>query len=200
MKKILISILGGALLASCSSSITDLNEPDSFAKIEDLAKSSFGEDKEIYSFSIGTKDHLSSEMRYISIDYLDNGVDYERSYDLINGEGKELEEPEKASDSFQTKFFLKNKQGKLKVKDIDFQLINTKYEEAIGLISEDYENFTLHSWKYEVDNDGGLTADFMVEATKKGESTTMEGRNIVTNYYEFPFKMNLKKELEFQED
>lgn len=200
MKKILISILGGALLASCSSNVTDLNEPESFSKIEELAKSSFGEDLEVYAFSIGTQDHLSSEMRNISIDYLEDGVDYERSYDLINGEGKELEEPEKASESFQTEFFLRKKQGKLKIKDIDFQLINTKYEEAIALIAEDYENFTLHSWKYEVDNDGGVTADFMVEATKKGESTTMEGRNIVTNYYEFPFKMNLKKELEFQAD
>ncbi|WP_109830147.1 hypothetical protein [Reichenbachiella versicolor] len=200
MKKLLLSILAGVLLASCGGGYIDLNDPDSYEEMKELAIDSFGEDLEVYGFSLGSKDHLSSEMRYISVDYIKDGVDYERSYDLINGEGNELEEPEMASKSFQTEFFMRNKQGKLKVKDIDFELINTKYEEAISFLAEQYTDFVLYSWEYEVANDGTITAEFMVEATLIGESTTMSGRNVITNYYQFSFKMNENQELELKED
>jgi len=198
MKKVLLTIIGATLLTSCGKSDPiSLNNPESITKIEELVKSSFGEDKDIHSLTIDTKDHLTSEVEDIEIGYLDNGLDYRRSYNFTNEEGKELAEPTKVRDNFQTKFFLRDKQGKIKIKDLDFKLITAKLDEAVKIIPEEYENFTLHSWEYIVTNDGGLTAEFTIEATKEGEGTSVQGRNIVTNYYEFPFKMNAKKEIEF---
>ncbi len=196
IKKVLILFVGIVILSSCGTNATDLNKPESFTKIKELALSKFGGDKEIYKFSIQTKDHLTSEVSYLNISYLEDKLDYGQMYFLsLNGKEK-LEEPEKARDSFQKKFFLKNKQGKVKIKDLDFSIIEAKYDEGIGMISNEYESFTLHSWTYNVNNKGEITADFTIEGRKKGESTSMQGRNIVTNYYEFPFKMNVDKSIE----
>ena len=161
-----------------------------------MALSKFGEDKEVYKFSIETKDHLTSEASYLSINYLEEKLDYGQTYYFsLNGKEK-LEEPEKARDNFQTKFFLKNKQGKVKIKDLDFNIITAKFNEGVAMISDEYESFTLHSWDYNVNNNGEVTADFTIEARKKGESTSLEGRNVVTTYYEFPFKMKVDKSIE----
>ena len=83
----------------------------------------------------------------------------------------------------------------MKVKDLDFEKIITKYNEACALIPTEYHNFTLYSWKYEMSSKNELTADFTIEGTKKGEGTTTEGRNIVTTYYEFKFEMDKNGEL-----
>ena len=133
MKKSLFTVIAVLALTSCGSEDTSikLNNPESFTKIAELAKSNFGEEKEIYSFEINTKDHLTSELRSLTIEYLDNGVDYDQYYDLGNESGKELEEPKKKGSAFQKKIFLKNKQGKIKIKDIDFALINTKYQDCL---------------------------------------------------------------------
>lgn len=202
MKK-LITIFGiAAVLTSCGggSDTINLNNPESNVKIQELANKNFGEGKEIYALTLETKDHLTSELKSIDIDYLEDGIDYNRNYNLANEEGKKLEEPKKANDNFQTKFFLKNKQGKIKLKDLDFTIIHTKYNEALMMIPEgEYEKFTLHSWEYIVNNSGEITAEFVIEGTKVGEGTSVEGRNIVTNYYEFPFVMNAKKEVAFDD-
>lgn len=200
MKNILITIIGVALLTSCGNSGNQINSAEGLKEIKNLVEESFGEDKEIYSFSLKAKDHLTSEMGQFRIGYLEDGVDYSRYYNTIFGSGNELQDAEKADESFQKEFFLKSKQGKIKLKDINYNLIQTKYEEAIKLISEKYTDFTLYKWEYEVANDGSITADFTIEATKEGEATSMQGRNIVTNYYEFPFKMNADQSLEYKED
>ena len=193
MKKTIITLLAGAtlLLFSCGESTkNNMNDAKELEGIKALLIENFGEDREIYQLDLDATDHLTSELGTARIDYLDNGVIYSRMYvaDLVTGE--KLQEPKKATDGIQSDFFTKKLQGKVKIKDLDFNLIATKYKEACALIPSDYENAILYSWYYKVNNDNEITADFALEATLKGEGTSVEGRNIVTTYYEFIFSMD----------
>jgi hypothetical protein len=167
--------------------------------LKQLVTKQFGADKEVYGLDLQSEDHLTSEFGSATIKYLDNGVDYSQGYYTIMGEGKELEKPKMAGKSFQKKFFLKNKQGKVKLKDLNFDQILTKYDEATALIPAEFENFELVSWDFEVNNQNKVTAEFKIEGTKKGERSERRGRQQVTNYYEFAFKMNEKGEVKIKQ-
>ena len=195
MKKTIITILSLStlFLTSCGDILSggdQLNDSEGLKTIKSLLENQFGAETEVYSLDLSSTDHLTSEFGLATISYLDKGVDYSRSYMTYLGPGKELQEAEAASESFQKEFFLKKKQGKIKLNEFDFDQILVKFNEATAMISSEYDTFTLYSWDYEVNNDGGISADFTIEGTKKGEGTSLEGRNIVTNYYEFQFEMN----------
>lgn len=172
-----------------------LNNGEHLQDLKKLLEKQFGANKELYGLNIGSEDHLTSEFGTATIKYLNQGVDYSQGYYIAMGEGKELQVPKMASKSFQKKFFLKNKQGKVKLKDLNFDQILTKYDEATALIPAEFENFELREWNFEVNNQNKVAANFKIEGTKKGEKSERRGRQQVTNYYEFSFKMNDKGEI-----
>lgn len=175
-----------------------LNNGEHLQNLKQLVTKKFGTDKEVYRLSLQSENHLTSEFGSATISYLDKGVDYSQGYYTILGDGKELEEPKMASKNFQKKFFLKNKQGKVKLKDLDFDMILTKYEEATALIPAQFENFELVGWDFEINNQNKVTAEFKIEGTKKGEKSERRGRQQITNYYQFSFKTNEKGEVKIK--
>ncbi len=189
MKKInliLVSVLSMALF-SCGGGLPDLNEKDGVAQVKDIAEDQFGGDREIYSLMLATKDHLTSDLMMIHVGYTKDDKNYSQSY-LVE---QEILDDEK-SNSF------KNNGGhQIKISDIDFDQITTKYNEAVKLLDEqgEMEDYTLHNWTYRMNRNGKLESTFTVEATKKGESAGLQGRNIVTNYYEFNFEVDENGEL-----
>ena len=177
----------------------EISNQEGLAKVKKLIEESFGPEKEVFSLSIGTKDHLTSEFGSASVGYLDNGLQYSHDYNVVFGDGQELQEPKMASKSFQKPFFLKKLQGKVKVKDFNYDQLLNKYQEAINMIPQEFESFELHEWKYEVNNQNKITAKFVIEGTKKGEKTSLQGRQMVTNYYQFSFKMDESGKLSLKE-
>ncbi|WP_299463302.1 hypothetical protein [uncultured Microscilla sp.] len=191
----LSSCEGGNPLTGGGAPDMALNNGEHLNELKKLLESKFGADKVVYELSLRSENHLTSEFGSAMISYLDKGVDYSQSYLVALGEGQELQAPKMASKNFQKKFFLKNKQGKVKLKELDFDLILTKYDEAIGMIPAEFENFELVQWNFRVNNQNKVAANFKIEGTKKGEKSTRQGRQRVTNYYEFSFKMNEKEDL-----
>lgn len=199
MKKTIISILAAStvFLTSCGGILSGdkLTDAEGLKAIKTIVETEFGAETEVYALQISSTDHLTSEFGSARISYLEEGVDFSRTYMQIVGANNQLQEPKEASKAFQKEFFLKNKQGKVKIKDLDFNLVLTKYNEAAAMVSDEYESLTLYSWSFNVENDGMISAKFTIEATLKGEGNTMQGRNIVTNYYEFEFEMNKDGEI-----
>lgn len=192
---LLFSIL---FMASCSqieealdSGGLEINSAESVGELRKLIEEKFGPEKEVFALKIYAKDHLSSDLNNLAIGYLEKGLQYRQNYYVELGlESNKLEDPKPASKSFQKPFFLKKLQGKVKVKDFKIEEIASKFDEAMQMIPQEYEEFVLHEWEYEVNNQNEITAEFMLEGTKKGEGSTRQGRNVITNYYQFKFKMD----------
>ncbi len=193
-KKIITALAGLALLLTSCEGVFEggynMNNAEGLKELKTEFTENFGADKEVYNFSMTASDHMTSEFGSAKIKYLEDGLSFSRDYNGTLEVGKRIKEPVKANEAFQKDFFLKKNQGKLKVKDLDFSFIVTKFNEACALISSEYHDFTLYSWSYEVSNDNAVSSDFTIEGTKKGESTQIEGRNVVTNYYEFKFQVD----------
>lgn len=202
MKKSIISILSASVifLTSCGGGGLlggdQLNDAEGLKAIKTNLETQFGAETEVYSLTLSATDHLTSEFGDSRIQYLDNGVDFSRLY--YPTLPQPLGDAKRSSDSFQKEFFLKKKQGKIKIKDFDFDLIKKTFDEAVKLIPEDYVSFSLYEWSFNVDNDNKVSADFSIEGTKKGEGTSLEGRNVVTNYYEFEFKIDEDGKIDFR--
>ena len=204
MKKTIITLLAGTtlLLTSCGDVFEggwNINNSEGIKELKTEFLENFDGEKEVNEFAITAKDHMTSEFGKAKIKYLTDGVAYEQSYkDNINS-GKTLEDEAKISNAFQTDFFIKQMKGKVKIKDLDFASIATKFNEACTTIPAEFENFTLYNWTFEANKKDEITSSFTIEASKKGEGTSVQGRNIVTNYYEFNFGVNKEGELEIKD-
>jgi len=183
---------GSLFIASCGSGLLgtpkdrDLSTAEGLKSIKEKVTKAFGADKKVYSCQISARDHMSNEFGNASIHYLDNGKDMSQLF-LTEPEEK-TKEPEPAT--IQNEAFLKSRQGSMALKDFNFDQIPGKVKEASAMIPAEFEGFTLNHWYYNVANNGKVTADFVIEGSKKGEKSKQQGRMIVTNYYEFAFTMD----------
>jgi len=169
----------------------EINNQETIGELRQLIEEKFSPEKEVFELKICAKDHLSNDLERISIGYLDQGLQYGQDYYVELGlESDKLVEPKPASKSFQKPFFLKKLQGKAKIKDFNIEEIPGKFEEAMQMIPQEYQGFILNDWEFKVNNQNEITAEFIVEGTKKGEASARQGRTIVTSYYQFRFKMD----------
>lgn len=154
--------------------------------IKDKLIGAFGADKMVYNTSIMRKDHISNEFIYGDISYVENGIDMSQNYVTTP---EERVSPPKAK-ILQNLVHLKNAQGAVALKDLDFDQIPAKVKEAIALISADCKDFYLNKWGFTVDNANKVTANFTIEIAKKRVKSEPKGRMEIPNYYETNFKMD----------
>lgn len=188
-------------LASCSGSGIDLggapnlSTDDGVKEVMEIVKNNFG-DKDVFDISISAEDHLDDNLGYMYVKYVDGDKTISQSYTETSGIG--LSDPKE-----ETSFPFKAKQNSLKKgSEIDFSFIPAKFEEAKKIITEltdEYEGFVLYGFDIEINEDGKYEGELTLEGTKKGEGTSVQGRNIVTNYYEFDFDLNADGTIELDE-
>lgn len=193
MKKIAL-LLCLIILASCSDSSLTLTTKEDFTKIKEMALENFGGDTEVFQLEINAEEHLEATLGGIEVGYVRDGVQYRRVVRKVDVNFVLQDENEAITQSF-----IKNHQGKIKIKDLDFDSIETKFQEAISQISDEYEGFSLNSWEFEINNKNEITSRFTIEATKAGETSSVQGRNIVTNYYDFVFELDKDGKLSYDE-
>lgn len=173
-----------------SSTVVDYNESlktiGDVKIIKDKLIAAFGANKMVYNTSIMRKDHISYEFIYGDISYVENGIDMSQTYVTTP---EERVSPPKAK-ILQNLVFLKNTQGAVALKDLNFNQIPAKVKEAIALISADYKDFYLNKWGFTVDNANNVTANFTIEIAKKREKSEPKGRMKIPNYYETNFRMD----------
>lgn len=192
MKKIRLRILAFCapiLLASCSGGFggsPELSSDEGIKEIKEILSSNFG-DKDIFDLSISAEEHLDDNLGLIIVKYVDGGKSYSQTYHTTAGIG--LGDPKEV-----TSFAFDEKKHSLKKgSEVDFSFIPKKFEEAKKIItdlSDEYEGFVLYSFDLGVNKDGNFEGDILLEGTKIGEGSSMQGRNVVTNYYEFDFDLN----------
>lgn len=175
--------------SACSSTTSadkDMTKPEGIKAIKEKVVKSFGADKKVYSLSFSAADHLSNEAGSATIHYLENGKDMSQTLTLSPEEKLQNAEPALV----QNEFLLSKKQGSIAVKDLNFDKIPEKLNEAFKLISDEYEGATLHNWNFDVDNSNKLSENFTIEVSKVGESSERKGRMVISNYYEFGFELD----------
>ncbi|WP_117880793.1 hypothetical protein [Aureibaculum luteum] len=178
-------------LFSCGGSdAPQMNTKDGLEKIKTIANEKFGSDMEVYSMTIYSQEDLNSSLGLVTMKYIKDGKRYSRMYSEKTAHTEAKLQDEKAdSDSFQKKMFLDKAQGKMKISDIDTDKIIANIDKALTLMGEDVDTHQLRNYTINVDpKTNAITSDFELHVTQKGEGTSIEGRNIVTNFYEANFE------------
>lgn len=187
-----ICIVLTSLLISCGDILktTELTDKEGITTIKKIITDNYNGVKQFTKIEVCADDHLTNTFGKIYVDYFDDKISKIVEQNYIN---KVLEDPKPKMDVFQ-----KNKNF-FAVSDINLDAIPDYYTKAVAMIMKEapeYDGHKLHNVKYEK-RDGKVEVTFMIEATKKSESSRKQGRQIITNYYEFPFKVNAKGEIEF---
>lgn len=189
-------ILCAAITAvSCNKeSSYGLENKEGLKNVKEKIIATHGTDKKVYQLNITAADHLSLDWGSSEIRFVENGKNMTQRFTLVPVE--KLHDPKPTT--IQSEFSLKDKQGSLSVQHFDFDQIDTKVKEAFNIVPKEFDNLTLHSFTYTVDNDNKISADFVIEGKKKGESSQMQGKRIVSNYYEFRFGMDNTGKIEMK--
>lgn len=181
------------LLSSCKSLLPEkpaISDPKEAAKLKEMMVKQFGGDKPISNFSIHAKE-MSDELEMATITFVENDKIMDQSFLVQLGD---KQQPAKPS-IVQSDFLLKQKKEApvMKIKDLDFAVIAPKFQEAVNQLPAEFKDgASLNNWHFYPVKNGKMTYNFEVHATKKGESSSMQGRRIVTNYYEFDFAVDEK--------
>ncbi|QCX38895.1 hypothetical protein FF125_10780 [Aureibaculum algae] len=186
-------------LFSCGGSdAPQMNTKDGLEKIKTIANEKFGSDMEVYSMTIYSQEDLNSSLGLVTIKYIKDGKRYSRMYSEKTAHTEAKLQDEKAdSDSFQKKLFLDKAQGKMKISDIDTDKIIANIDKALTIIGEDVATHQLRNYTINVDpKTNAITSNFELHVTQTGEGTSIEGRNIVTNFYEANFEADAEGNVE----
>ena len=186
-------------LFSCGGSdAPQMNTKDGLEKIKTIANEKFGSDMEVYSMTIYSQEDLNSSLGLVTIKYIKDGKRYSRMYSEKTAHTEANLQDEKAdSDSFQKKLFLDKAQGKMKISDIDTDKIIANIDKALTIMGEDVATHQLRNYTINVDpKTNAITSNFELHVTQKGEGTSIEGRNIVTNFYEANFEADAEGNVE----
>ncbi len=190
-------ILLSLFLTSCGEEL-HLDNVEDIPKIKATVFEKFGENLEVYSLSLSSMNDLSDRFQIARVDYIKDKKSYNRVY--VGSPGKPKLHDEKINTN--TTFLLKGKQkrSQVKLKDISFEKIPDQAAKAFELIKDEFNNYVLHSYDFDVDSKTNeISAKMQFHCTPNGGSTSFQGRNIVTNYYEVDFDIDAKGNITLRE-
>lgn len=197
-------ILVMLLITSCSSDkdTIRISTLEGLQAAKQLAITSFGADLEVYRFELYSKEDLNSDLGSITIKYLKDGKLFSRRYTTkTNYVEATLEDEKLLNDAFQKKIHIKNAQGKLKISDLDVDAMFSNVNKGVVLIEEEMEidNYQVREYYVEADSKTNkVFSDFEIHVTEPNNET-IEGRNIVTNFYEVEFKADENGEITIED-
>jgi hypothetical protein len=188
--KIIAPLSIGLLLgmAACGSpdSIYDL---DTAGEIDEIKKEIVAAAGDIMTYEVSLSSLTELETSLSDIEIVTNadaaeGTLMKHTYDLKG----ETEASVSVIDSeFSVRVYNKNEPKKLS--EIDFGLIEKNIEAAKSQIPAVYIDHSVYEYRIQFD-DNKRADSFIINCLEEGESDHMEGRDIVTNYYEFLFEMD----------
>lgn len=178
-------ISGVLLLTSCGGreNIHDLDKPGEAVAIQKKIIENV-EDLETYEIRMSSQGELETSIDRIIVVSENNEATVLKTSCQVLGSGDTTSEIE------DNKFFVKNymKNGSKKISEIDFDLVQKNFEDAKKLIPEEYITPKLNVYTIKF-KDNKRADTFTINTLLKDEGDHMEGRDIITNYYEFIFSM-----------
>lgn len=186
------TIIVAGFLTACSSSSGSqaMNNNEDMTSIYAEAEKAFG-DKAIYKIMMSSDDELSSNFERMTVYYAEGDKGYYQILDKDTGLG----DPSKDNG------FSKNRNKTRSFEEFKIDNPAQKFADAVQFIEEntdEYEGFQLASWS-SYSYAKRIESDFTINATKVGEGTSREGRNIVTTYYDFDFDVKEDGSVEYND-
>ncbi|NOQ71515.1 MAG: hypothetical protein GQ574_05915 [Crocinitomix sp.] len=186
--KIFLSIGVLIALAACGNkeSIYDLDKPGEIAEVKKEIIAAAG-DVLAYEIRLTSQTELETSMDAISIVTSDEAQ--EETLNRIDFQLTQEGEPNISIIDSEFSVRVHKKNEPKKISDIDFNLIEKNIETAKSLISSEYVDHSLY--EYQIEFEDNKRADtFILNCLLEGENDHIEGRDVVTNYYEFEFEMD----------
>lgn len=193
MKTLYLSALllvGLFAITSCGIITNEMDSEKTIAKINKMIDKHVDTDNyKILRVWFKENDELSNSLGFLAISLKGkDGKHYNQSIVFINGQEHHNEpELEKGSGSSM-------KSGELSFDDqaginhLDPQLIISQINDAKNQIPEEYSFRSVGEYTIEADRKTDeKTCTFVLNVTEKGNATSIEGKNIVTTYYEIKF-------------
>ncbi|MFT5819069.1 MAG: hypothetical protein ACI8ZM_000291 [Crocinitomix sp.] len=181
-----IGILLGLTACGNQESIYDLDKPGEIAEVKKEIITTAG-DVLAYEIRLTSQTELETSIDAVSIITSDDA-----SEGTLNRKDFQLTQEDEPSVSvidseFSVRVYKKN--DPKKISDIDFSVIEKNIETAKNLISSEYVDHSLYEYQIEFE-DNNRADTFILNCLLEGENDHMEGRDIITNYYEFEFEMD----------
>lgn len=176
-------IATGLMLTSCGNSAKK-QEENQKNLVEELKKE-FGSRNDIIQIQFRAGDQLNAPLEEYEVVYKNDKEIVEQEYDLKTG----LEEAKPPITSYP---YERSKPVEFKMFPVDS--IQSDYNKCLTILKTEFtgedelDDYTFYTWEGKSNNKGTVDVEVTVNATIKAEGTHTEGRNIVTNYYEFVFK------------
>lgn len=207
MKKLnyFFALLCFVCITSCGdSNDINLTTEEGLSDIKELAIAQFGGDLEVFSFSLYAVDDLNDNLGSMSISYFkEDGEIYRNTYNVItyNDEPNLVgEKKEEQITKFRPKWKTPEGNGKIKIKDIDFASILPNILKAAELLGDEAGSIYAKNYDFKAEPEtNAIVSSFELQFTPSENATTLEGRNIVTNYYEQDFEVSADGEVTIKE-
>jgi len=146
--------------------------------------------------------HFTDIMESVSITYVDPANPQRLKEMKIDLAGDKMEDSKEVFLN-RSEFLLKKELEKAaSIKNLDYIVIYTNLEKAARQVSaQELDNAGTHSYSIGMDKDPALVKHHMVlnGKPKKG-ATSLQGRRLVTNYYELPFTADAKGNVTMDEN
>lgn len=133
------------------------------------------------------REELSNSMEYLLVEMVGaDGKLYSQTFKV----GGDHQGPNEISESRSNRTYDFETMNHLAAEDFDATAITGYINAAKTEIPEEYSFESVHDYRLKIDAASGeKTSDFNIYVTEKGNKTSLEGRNIVTTYYEFEFEV-----------
>ncbi|MFI8603569.1 hypothetical protein ACIGCP_03865 [Cellulophaga baltica] len=169
-------------------------------KLKQLVVDQFGGDREVFRINFSASDDLDASIGFITLTYLKDGKLYSQAYNgSLRDEAMRLGE-EEINKYNQTEISIQKSQGKLKVSDLDLTAINKDAELILLELDDDFSEYSIRSYAINVaPKTNELSSVIKIQYTPTEGATSLEGKSIVTNYYEVQAEINAAGDITYKE-
>ncbi|MBO0591539.1 hypothetical protein I2486_08970 [Cellulophaga sp. E16_2] len=169
-------------------------------KLKQLVVDQFGGDREVFRINFSALDDLDASIGFITLTYLKDGKLYSQAYNgSLRDEAMRLGE-EEINKFNQTEMSIQKSQGKLKLSDLDLTAINKDAELILLELDDDFSEYSIRSYSINVaPKTNELSSVIKIQYTPTEGATSLEGKSIVTNYYEVQAEINATGDITYKE-
>ncbi len=192
----LIILLSVFTITSCGKNEKiNLTTDEGLIKLKELVIEQFGEDLEIYSFSMSSKEDLSDDLGGMTISYFkEDGEIYSNTYNaVVYGEESNLEGEKKKEQitKIRAKWNTPEGNGKIKLKNLSFENIIPNIRKAMEILGDNVGTAYIKNYEIKAEpKTNAIISNFKLQFTPLKNATHLEGKRIITEYREAYFQVN----------
>jgi hypothetical protein len=200
LSKIVIVILSIFFISCDNEDKLRISSLEKLEEVKALAIEQFGGDFEIHKLTLYSEDDLTNNLGEIKISYFKEDKElYSRIYNVKTyGDEKNLEDEKmfEVITRYRSKYQKPEGHGKIKIKDLDFTRVMSDLNLGLNEYGDDIGSWSINNYTFHIEPKTNIvTTDFVLQITPAENATSLEGKRIVTNYYEMHIEIDSKGKL-----